>query len=455
MLEVNNTKFNGLNVSGKWISRLESTNSRNEKEQILEQALMFANLGSEDADAFLYNCYLTYNPFFVFNIKQVPTTVALTDQENPWPEFWALCEELRTRSVTGNLARDMIAKLSKRFDSDNWNNACRRILTKDLRVGISEKTLNKVLKNTQWEIPVFSCQLASDSKDNQKKMLGKKQIELKLDGVRLLAIVTGATVNLMSRNGKPFDNFPHIAEEIQKRYNELAPIFGPSFVIDGEVIGQSFQMLMKQARRKTDINTDDTIYHVFDVVPSSDFKDGESSITQSKRTETLFKAKEILECDCIQLVDNLIVDLDTDEGVDQMWDFANKAISDKFEGIMIKDLDAPYKCKRSTSWLKYKPVETFDLSVIGYEEGTGKNEGKLGALICEGEDNGRIIRVNVGSGFTDVQRESFWEDRDIVLGRVIEIQADTITKNQDGTYSLRFPRFERFRSFSDAPSEKA
>ena len=252
MLNINDTKFNGLNVFGKWISNLESTNSRNEKENILEQALVLANQEDNTANAFLYNCYLTYNPFLVFNIKQVPTTDGLIDKENPWPEFWTLCEELHSRAITGNLARDMVAKLSERFDSDNWNNACRRVLTKDLRVGISEKTLNKVLKNTCWEIPVFSCQLAADSKDNEKKMLGNKQIECKLDGVRVLAFVSETSVvNLMSRNGKPFDNFPHIAEEILNRYDELAPIFGSSFVLDGEVIGQSFQMLMKQARRNS------------------------------------------------------------------------------------------------------------------------------------------------------------------------------------------------------------
>ena len=127
--------------------------------------------------------------------------------------------------------------------------------------------------------------------------------------------------------------------------------------------------------------------------------------------------------------------------------FANDAVAQGFEGIMIKDVDAPYECKRSTFWMKWKPVMSVDLTVIGMEEGTGRNEGRLGALICEGVDSERHIRVNVGSGLTDSDRDVFWADRNRILGHLVEVQADAVTQNQDGTYSLRFPRFMRFRDF--------
>jgi DNA ligase-1 len=95
--------------------------------------------------------------------------------------------------------------------------------------------------------------------------------------------------------------------------------------------------------------------------------------------------------------------------------------------------------------LKWKPVITVDLEVIDVEEGTGRNKGRLGALVCRGVDDGRTISVNVGSGFSDLQRDSFWTDRGIIIGQTVEILADVVSKNQDGTYSLRFPRFVRFR----------
>jgi DNA ligase-1 len=86
-----------------------------------------------------------------------------------------------------------------------------------------------------------------------------------------------------------------------------------------------------------------------------------------------------------------------------------------------------------------------DLVVVGVEEGTGKNQGRLGALVCSGVDHGKTIEVNVGSGFSDVERDGFWADRDLVVGRTVEVLADAVTQNQDGSYSLRFPRFLRFR----------
>jgi DNA ligase-1 len=102
-------------------------------------------------------------------------------------------------------------------------------------------------------------------------------------------------------------------------------------------------------------------------------------------------------------------------------------------------------CKRSDRWLKYKPVHDYDLTVIAVEEGTGKNTGRMGALVCEGVDQDKLIRVNVGSGFSDTQRQDYWDNRNKVVGQTAVILCDAITQNQDGGYSLRFPRFKTFR----------
>lgn len=119
---------------------------------------------------------------------------------------------------------------------------------------------------------------------------------------------------------------------------------------------------------------------------------------------------------------------------------------------MIKTVDAPYQCKRTDAWMKWKPTITVDLTVMSLEAGTGRNTGRLGALVCEGEDQGRSIRVNVGSGFTDKDRTEYWQAHDSIVGQIVEVEADAVTQNQDGTFSLRFPRFVRFRSFE--PGEK-
>jgi DNA ligase-1 len=448
-------EFNGLRVAADWIYDLESSDSRNHKEAVIEKALVAARLGSASAQCFLYNCYLAYNPYFVYGVKKVAETEGLTDRDNPWVEFWALCEGLRTRSITGGKARDQIEDISQRFDSEQWNGLCRRVLIKDLRCGISEKTLNKVLKNSEWKIPVFECQLAQDSGDHPAKMKGRKRLECKLDGVRVLAVVSGAGCTLYSRNGKPFDNFPQIAEAIE----EVRSVFRKklntkgNFVLDGEIIGESFQKLMRQAHRKSDAQTDGMKYYIFDIIPLDDFERGFWNAQQYKRIDILEKAADHLkETDCLRVMPGIEVDLDTAEGHDVMNRFADDAVVQGYEGIMIKDVGAPYECRRSSFWMKWKPTITVDLNIVGFEAGTGRNLNRLGAFICEGEDNGRRISVNVGSGLSDSDRDEFWAGRDVLLGRCVEIQADAVTQNQDGSYSLRFPRFLRFRGFE--PGEK-
>ena len=450
MIDYSQESFNGVMAAG-WIRDLESSDSRLHKEAVIGKALMAAKLGSADAQCFLFNAYQAYNPYYTFNVRQVPETQGLTGRDNPWPQFWALLENLRTRSVTGHAARDRIADCSQLFDSDQWNMVCRRVITKDLRCGISEKTLNKVLGKTEWAIPVFTCQLAQDSTEQQQKLRGQRRLEVKLDGVRVLAVVQGMNTTLFSRNGREFENFPQIAEAID-RARVLFQRANPKvtrFVLDGEVMGESFQKLMRQARRKRDANTDNMVYHIFDIIPLDQFQEGVCRTPQSTRIEWLEQAAADLKSmtDCLRVMPGMNVDLDTAEGHDIMRRFAEASVREGYEGIMIKDLAAPYRCKRVDAWMKWKPTITVDLTIVGFEEGTGRNLNRLGAIICEGDDHGRHIRVNVGGGFSDSNRDEYWAERHALVGHLVEVEADAVTQNQDGTYSLRFPRFLRFRDF--------
>ena len=447
--DFSNERFGGVMAAG-WIRDLESSDSRIHKEKVIEKALMAARLGSADAQCFLFNCYQAYNPFYAFNVRQVPETTGLTGRDNPWPRFWALLEDLRTRGISGHRARDAIQECADEFDSDEWNSLARRVLIKDLRCGVSEKTINKVVGKTEYRIPVFSCQLAQDSTDQPKKLRGIKRLECKLDGVRVLAVVSGDACTLYSRNGKEFENFPQIAEAIldNRKAFQYGRGTGGHFVLDGEIVGESFQKLMKQAHRKSDAKTDNMVYHIFDILPLDALKEGHCNLQQYKRIEWIDSAKtQLMDTDCLRIMNGLDVDLDTAEGHDIMNRYAQDCVAEGFEGIMIKSLDAPYECKRSDSWMKWKPTISVDLNIVGFEEGTGRNAGRLGAIICEGDDNDRRIYVNVGTGFSDALRDEYWTNRDHLLGHLVEVQADAVTQNQDGTYSLRFPRFLRFRDF--------
>ena len=290
--------------------------------------------------------------------------------------------------------------------------------------------------------------LAHDSANHEKKMVGKKQIEVKLDGVRVLAICRSGKVELFSRNGKQFHNFPHIIAEIE---SVLAVKPAPyDCVLDGEVMSKDFQDLMKQVHRKDGKAATDSVLHLFDFIPLEDFLKGSWDKKQTDRSNYVkywvLENEDLLKH--VQACEWEDVDLSTTEGNKRFVELNKTAVDGGYEGVMIKDVDAPYECKRTHAWLKAKPFIEITLTVVDVEEGTGRNEGRLGAVIVEGEDDGYNYRLNCGSGFTDAQRDEYWTERASLIGQLIEIRADARTKSQDSdTYSLRFPRFKTFRGF--------
>jgi len=248
-------------------------------------------------------------------------------------------------------------------------------------------------------------------------------------------------VDQFSRNGKELTNFPHIREQ----FASIAGALSEATVFDGEIMSGSFQDLMKQVHRKSDVDASDAVLYLFDWLPLTDFQQGISQVAQLNRSNMLKSFIEGLRLVNVRTLGFEHVNLSSDHGQQRFREINAKAIADGYEGIMIKDPGAHYECKRSVAWLKQKPYIEVSLTVVDTEEGTGKNAGRMGALVCEGKDDGRQIRVNVGSGFTDQQRDELWTSRS--EGQLVEVRADAITRNQDGTYSLRFPRFKTFRGF--------
>ena len=426
------------------ISTLEDHPSRLNKEAII---LAQAEAGNSE---FFQGARLALDPMITFGLKQIPEKKDEDGAGLPWDSFSLIITGFVNRSLTGNLARDTVANMMKSATKAQWNGWYRRILIKDLRCGTSEKTINKVVekKYVDYSIPVFSCQLAHDSANHESKVSGQKLIEVKLDGVRVITIVrTDGRVDMFSRNGKELANFPHVTEQISAVVKKTPPPY--DIVLDGEIMSSSFQDLMTQVHRKSDVKANDAILNLFDMCPLEDFEKGSWDKSQTVRSQMVQTWVEQNHTDLpnVTCLANELVDLDTSEGQLRYKEINAQAVAGGYEGIMIKDPEAGYECKRSVAWLKLKPFIEVSLEVVDVEEGTGRNVGRLGAIVCQGVDDGKTIRVNVGSGFSDSDRDTFWTSRDSLLGQVVEVRADAVTQNQDGTYSLRFPRFLRFRGF--------
>ena len=421
----------------KVIQELESDNSRKFKESVIARE-------SKNKNTELFEgISMALDKLRTFGLKQVPEST----QDGAglhWDTFLETTTQLENRTLTGNAARDRVDYLMALATQAEWNHWYRRILIKDLRCGVTEKTVNKF---SDYPVPVFECMLADDSAKHEKKLKGRVLLEPKLDGVRVVAIcdVDRDEVVLMSRNGKELTNFPHINQQFEDMLDQLSE----SMVFDGEIMSENFQVLMREIHRKDGAKTEDAVLNLFDCLTLKEFKTGGSvkPITERKTMLESFRLGANM-----QRVEYVACDLTEDR--DRFLDYNKLCVDRGYEGIMVKPIAGAYECRRSTLWLKVKPFIEVSLTVVATEEGTGRNAGKLGALIVEGTDMGKFIRTNVGSGLTDSDRESYWRDRDKLIGQVIEVRADAITQNQDVTdeYSLRFPRFLRFRGFE--PGEK-
>ena len=258
------------------IKELEADNSRLAKEAIIERE---ANAGNIE---FFAGVHLALNNYITFGVKKVPTHSGPDGQGLPYEAFKELAHLLYTRQLTGNDAKDAIELALGASTQDQWNYWYRRILIKDLRCGVSEKTVNKAVKGTSIEpVPVFECMLAHDGANHEKKITGVKLLEPKLDGVRCIAVVNyeARTVVQYTRNGKVLENFSHISDSLLANIDDI----GRSYVLDGEVVSKSFQDLMKQVHRKDDVQAQDARLMLFDIVPLSEFQKGKSVMGQRRR----------------------------------------------------------------------------------------------------------------------------------------------------------------------------
>ena len=423
----------------KIIQELEADNSRLKKEAIIRRESDAENI------RFFNGVGAALDGFRTFGVQKVPVSkkdgTGITQTE-----FDDVLRRLEDRTLTGNEMRDVIQDLCDRSNMEQWNDWYRRILIKDLRCGVTHKTINK---HSTMKVPVFECMLADDSKKHEKKMAGECLIEPKLDGVRVIVIcdVDKDEVKLFSRNGKELSNFP----EINKQFDDMLDQMSESMVFDGEVMSDDFQTLMREIHRKGGAKTKDAKLNLFDCMPLYNFMDGSCVDPITERKKWLEKYNYGPN---INLVEYVKMDLSDEDGQKQFADYNKMCIDRGFEGIMVKPITGIYECKRSSLWLKVKPFIEVSLKVIDTEEGTGRNVGKLGALIVEGTDMDKFIKTNVGSGLTDGDRETFWKAKDKLIGQIVEVRADAITQNQDtdNQWSLRFPRFLRFRGFE--PGEK-
>lgn len=418
------------------ISQLAATSSRLEKEAILR--------ANSENDLLKSVIKLALDPFIQFYIRKIPkykaSKVTLT-----LASALDKLSELSSRNKTGNAG---IEHLTYIMESVNAEDALviERVIEKDLRCGVSEATVNKI-----WPrfIPTYPVMLASGF---EGKLIEKFNwpgfVQLKLDGMRFNAIVRNGKVELRSRNGKEL-NIPN--ELFHQSFTELAKFYQEDVVFDGEllVINESGKPLdrktgngiLTKSIKGTQSKAEAGMVRatLWDAIPFNAFVEGVFDTPYHKRLKSLTTSLTNVPQNLAHLLS--IVETKEVENQYQATELFNKYLQLGFEGTILKDRNGIWEDKRSKGQIKFKGELECDLKVVDWEEGTGKNKGRLGNLVVESSDG--VIRVGVGTGFTDLDRDTIKPN---VVGKIVSIKYNARIQDKRGNVeSLFLPVFVEIR----------
>ena len=373
-------------------------------------------------------------PFNVVKVPKVKTRLAFPlDEQLAWHEFFNIAYRCAAREVTGNAAIDELYTCfsSVTEDTERW---MRKILQKKLSLGIAAKTVNKVYPGL---IPVFEVALAQKFEEKRIEGLSNVFVEPKLDGIRCLAIVWNGKAQVFPRTCKLISNFD---STIGAALGELG-----DGCYDGELMGEDFVALMRQAYRKDDAEISSAYMSLFDYVPLEEWSSGDVKMSTRDRYTTL--KKKVASLNLRELITkpideplyiNVVERYEVPAKLENIMSLHHKFVQEGYEGAMVKTIDSPYQFGRSYDVMKVKEFHDVDKHIIGLEEGTGRHQNKLGAV----KVNYKGVDVRVGSGFSDEERAMIWENQANFIDRVIEVRYQEVTP--DG--SLRFPTFVCFRN---------
>lgn len=404
------------------------------KQQILRE--------HKDDEEFKRLLYYALNPLLTYKISE-PTlrrsTPVRTEITLTMCDIFEVCETLAARKALDDATVYQVCAFVQSVPDPAEAELYIKLLSKTLRLGVTAKTVNKVIPGLipEWEVqqayPIDKYPLKPDTWFSLSE---------KLNGVR----ATYYKGQLYARSGIPYEGLEHITKEFSWDTTN-------ALVLDGELtLKDKGELSDNEAFRvATGIINSDAVdktvicYTVFDVLPTGEFEKGESEAGYRTRRPALEAVKATLSKDSpVRILPVLYSGTDQSK-IDTLLE---QMVREDKEGLMV-NLDVPYKCKRHNGILKVKRFYTMDLPIIACEEGSGRLAGTLGAFVLQYKGN----EVRVGSGFTDEQRTEFWAKRNDLAGTICEVKYKEISYDKNtGAESLQFPVFISLRTDKDEVS---
>lgn len=409
--------------------------------QSLTGAIAKQNFIKEHADDEWFCKFLYYalNPMLAYNLSEKTlctekrTGLTGVGREPMFENIFDCCEKLSKMKAMNDEVLEQVQIFLYHLCVSEERELYIKLLSKTLRLGVTAKTVNKVIPELipEWEVQQAYPIDKYPVPENTEFWLTQK-----LNGVR----ATYYNGKLIARSGVPYNGLGHIIDAI-----ESSPM--GDYILDGELtLSDKKDLSDNEAFRvatgilnSDDVNKTTICFTIFDIIPKQDFDNKKPQVCYADRRQLLNSFSSFAADDgCLRILPVLY------QGTDQskIEEFLNQMVAEDKEGLML-NTDVPYKRTRHKGILKIKRFYTMDLKIIGYEEGTGRLEGTLGAFVLEYKGN----EVKVGSGFTDEQRAMFWQNRDEMIGLLCEVKYKEISSDKStGLESLQFPVFVQMRT---------
>lgn len=424
------------------IEQIAATPGKNDKISIMSAY-------KDDAD-FRRVLQAAYDPFKTYGIAKMPDyePQSVGSGHSFGEDTWLLLQDLECRRLTGNAARDAVAReLSKLTPASA--ELLKRIIKKDLRAGFTDGTINKVIKGLIPTFPYMRCCLPKDAKLDQFDWQGGVISQEKADG--MFANVDhdyAGCVHISSRQGTPFP-----LDELDDLVAEIKATFPKGYQVHGELIVMQNGAVLPREQGNGVLNSiaqggkleagQEVHLFAWDQIPLAAVKPkGKYEVPYKTRFSGL-----VMQLKQRQGQNKLLHVIPTKivHSLDEAYAHYRDFLARGKEGTIIKDPKAIWRDGTSKQQVKLKLEVEVDLKIVGFLEGNGKNATTFGSIIARTSDD--LLEVCV-SGMTDAMRAKIHAERDQVIGKILTVKANSImAPSEEGKlYSLFLPRFVEIRS---------
>lgn len=371
----------------------------------------------------------TYDTDLKYGVQK--KSIVMRTGESKWNSLFEMLDELAESNINDSLKRN-VGRFINNLETEDEKELVTKILLKNLDVGLNVKNINKGMKG----LIVSHDIMKGSSWDGT--LNSEVAVSLKLDGIRCSWLIKDGKAIAKTRQNKIIQGMNELTKAIEEVFGEQ------NLFVDGELLATNEEGLSSEDLfKKTSaiVNSKglkkDLTFVAFDIVSLEDYNNKSNSTPFLERREQL-ECYVGLKNELVKLAPMYFIT----DSIDRIYEKLDEVVKDNCEGLMLNKINGFYEFKRTKQLLKVKKFNEGDVLVTDILEGEGRLEGTLGKVEVQFKYKGDIYTNNIGSGFSDEEREYYWEHKDELIGKVVTIKYFEITKNEQGGFGFRFPTWK-------------